>query len=114
MILCGYSQERTYYHTFKTTDSHIILTQWRVDFNEKGDKYIIETSDNQNRVIEIRLIENNKLYDSDCYDVSIIKFEYKQDTIIQYNMVNDSVYSAGIECGEPAKIVYILEKEIFN
>ena len=109
MILSGYSQEKTYYHTFKTTDSHIILTQWRVDFNEKGDEYIIETSDNQNRVKEIRLIKNNQLYDSDCYDVSIIKFEYKQDTIIQYNLVNDSVYSAGIECGEPAKILYILE-----
>lgn len=109
MILCGYSQERTYYHTFETTDSNIILTEWRVDFNDKGDRYIIETSDSQNRVKEIRLIENNKLYNSDCYDVSIIKFEYKQDTIIQNNMVSDSVYSAGIECGEPAKIIYILE-----
>jgi len=109
MIFCAYSQERTYYHTFKTTDSYIILTQWRVDFNKKGDKYIIEKSDSQNRVIEIRLIDDNNLYKSDCYNVSIIKFEYKQDTIIQYNKVNDSVYSAGIECGDPAKIVYILE-----
>ena len=109
MILCGYSQEKTYYHIIMTTDSHIILNQWRVDFNDKGDNYIIETLDTQNRVKEIRLIENGKLYNSDCYNVSIIKFEYKQDTIIQFNMINDSVYSAGIECGEPSKIVYILE-----
>ena len=109
IIICGYSQEIRYYHKFRTTDSNIILTQWRVDFKEKGNTYIIETSDNQNRVKEIRLIENNELYNSDCYDVSIIKFEYKQDTIIQYNMVNDSIFSAGIECGEPSKIVYILK-----
>ncbi|MCF8379082.1 MAG: hypothetical protein K9H49_05855 [Bacteroidales bacterium] len=109
LIQTGYSQEKRYYHTFKTSDSDIRLTKWRVPFEEKGDTYIIETVDNQNRVKEIRLIQNGKLYESDCYDISIIKFEYKQDTIIQYNMVNDSTYSAGIECGEPAKIVYILE-----
>jgi hypothetical protein len=49
------------------------------------------------------------LYDSDCYDHAITKFEYRKDTIIQHNMLNDSTYSPGIECGEPAKIMYILE-----
>ena len=109
IISFGCSRENKYYHTFRATDSSVVLTKWRVDFKDRGNTYIIETSDNNNRVKEIRLMDNDTLYNSDCYDVSIIKFEYKKDTIIQYNMVNDSVYSAGIECGEPSKIVYILE-----
>ena len=109
MIFYGCSQETKYYHTFRTTDSSIVLKEWRVDFKDKGSTYIIETTDNKNRVKEIRLIDNDALYNSDCYDVSIVKFEYKKDTIIHYNMENDSIYSAGIECGEPSKIIYILE-----
>ncbi len=104
----GFSQEIKYYHTFETTDSEIRLTEWRVDFENKGEKYIIETVDNQNRVKELRLIDNGNLYDSDCYNVSIIRFEYKKDTIIQYNMESDTFYSVEIECGDPSKIVYIL------
>jgi len=105
----GFAQNPTYYHNFRPTDSHIILTSWRVDFNDIGDYYIIESIDVLNRVTELRLMHNDKLYESDCYDVSIIRFEYKQDTIIQYNMINDSLFSAGIECGDPAKLIYVLQ-----
>ena len=104
----GKSQDRIFYHTFKTTDSEIVLTQWRVDYESRGNKYIIETIDSSNRVTDIRLIENDKPYSSDCYNVSIIKFEYLGDTIIQYNMDTDSLYSVGIECGDPSRIEYII------
>jgi hypothetical protein len=107
--ISGQSQVIRYYHKFRTSDSNILLTDWRVDKNDKGEKYIIETVDKEDRVIELRLIDNNKLYKSDCYDVSIIKFEYKGDSIIQFNMINDSVYSTGIECGDVSKIVYIID-----
>ena len=111
----GFSQISQYYHNFRTSDSHIILTSWRVDFKDIGDYYLIESIDNLNRVTELRLMHNDNLYESDCYNVSIIRFEYKQDTIIQYNMVNDSTFSAGIECGDPAKLIYILQdNEIIN
>lgn len=107
--LSGFGQNAKYYHKFQTSDSHIRLTDWRVDFEDRGVFYIEETIDNQDRAIELRLFENDKLYNSDCYDVSIIKFEYKKDSIIQYNMLDDSVYSTGIECGDVSKVVYILE-----
>ncbi len=86
MIFYGCSQETKYYHTFRTTDSSIVLDEWRVDFKDKGSTYIIETTDNKNRVKEIRLIDNDALYNSDCYDVSIVKFEYKKryNYTIQY------------------------------
>jgi hypothetical protein len=105
----GFSQQKTYYHTYRTSDSHIILTSWRVDFNQKGNKYIIETVDSNGRVFELRIMLNHELYHSDCYDNAITKFEYLKDTIIQYNLDNDSTYCSGIECGSPAKTLYILK-----
>ncbi len=105
----GFAQNLSYYHNFRPTDSHVILTSWRVDFDDIEDYYIVETIDVLNRVIELRLMHYDDLYESGCYDVSIIRFEYKQDTIIQYNMVNDSMFLAGIECGYPAKLIYILQ-----
>ncbi len=110
-----FAQKPKYYHNFKPSDSHIILTSWRVGFNNIGDYYIIESNDSLNRVMELRFMHIDNLYESDCYNVSIIRFEYTQDTIIQYNMLNDSTYSAGIECGNPAKLIYILHNnEVIN
>ncbi len=103
------SQNTEYYHTYRTTDSYINLTEWRVDCENKGEHYIIETVDEQNRVVELRVMENDTLKESSFYDDSIIKFEYKQDTIIQHNMINDSTYSDGVEFGNVAKIVFVLK-----
>lgn len=108
--LTGFGQNK-YYHKFQKTDSHIRLTDWRVSFENRGNTYILETTDIQDRVLELRLFENDTLYDSDCYNVSIIKFEYKKDTITQYNMLSDSVYDTGIECGDVSKVVYILKNK---
>jgi len=114
MLNFGFAQKSKYYHNFRPSDSYISLTSWRVNVENIGDYYIIESIDNLNRVTELRLMHKDSLYDSDCYDVSIIKFEYKIDTIIQYNMVNDSTFSAGIECGDPAKTVYILQDNVIT
>ena len=97
--ISGICQTEKYYHKFRGTDSFIKITDWQVGFENKGDSYIIETVDSQNRVIELRFIFYGYLFGSNCYDSSIIKFEYKGDSIIQYNMVNDSTYSSDIECG---------------
>jgi hypothetical protein len=109
--ISGLSQETKYYHKFKTSSSFIRLTEWRVNFENKGEKYIIETVDSLNRVEELRLIVNGDLYRKGCYNVAIIKFEYKNDSIIQYNMLDDLSYSTGIECGDVSKTVYILEND---
>lgn len=109
IVVSSFGQEIKYYHTFEKTDSNIRLTDWRVNLEDKGESYIIETVDSENRVKELRLIHNNELYNSSCYDVGIIKFEYKKDTIIQYNMIDDLTYSTGIECGEVSKVIYILD-----
>lgn len=106
--LPGFGQN-IYYHKFQTTDSHIRLTDWRVNHENRGDTYIVETTDSLDRVIELRLFDNDKLYKSDCYNASITKFEYRKDSIIQYNMLSDSEYSTGIECGDMSKVVYVLE-----
>ena len=105
----SFGQGIKYYHKFRISDSHIILTKWRVNPEEKGNKYIIETVDDFGRVLELRFIYNNSLLQSDCYNDAVIKFEYYKDKIIQFNYSNDSTLSAGIECGSPAKIIYYLQ-----
>ncbi len=107
-----YGQQIKYYHKFRTSDSHIILLNWCIEPNEKGEKYIIETVDDSSRVIELRFINNGSLIECDCYNNPIIKFKYEPNKIIQFNYCNDSTLSAGIECGAPAKIEYKLKDNL--
>jgi len=109
MVSTSFGQELKYYHKFRTSDSHLVLTKWRVDPKEKGDNYIIETVDKHGRVTELRFIHNGVLLKGDCYNDAVIKFKYYKDKIIQFNYSNDSTLSAGIECGSPAKIIYYLQ-----
>ncbi len=113
IIVAGLSaQEVQYFHTYKGSDSHNSLTNWRVSEKDRGDKYIIETVDSLGRVVELRYIDHGKLADYSCYDTPLVKFVYAVDQIIQLNYKNDSTLSSGIECGSAAKIIYMLEKDL--
>lgn len=102
------AQGERYYHNIRTSTSHVVLTEWRVGEENVGEYYILEKIDSLNRVIELRLMRGDSLYQSDCYDHAIYRFEYFKDKIVQHNLDNESTYSAGIECGAPAKMIYFL------
>jgi hypothetical protein len=110
LVLSSYGQEIKYYHTYRTSDSELVLTKWRVDPNEKGKKYIVETTDKHGCVLELRFFDGDDLYEADCYNHPITKFIYEENKIIQLNFINDSTSTAGIECDAPAKIIYYLDK----
>lgn len=103
-------QEKILNHKFGQTASDFRIVKWDLQQNEISNYNLIEKVDSQNRVIELKFLEDGKNdFDHLCYLPTWIKYEYPNDsTIIQTNLNSDGVPEANIECELPSKVIYHL------
>ncbi|NIR51855.1 hypothetical protein GWO43_25095 [candidate division KSB1 bacterium] len=75
------------------------------------DIYIKETIDSEGRVIELKFMNGNQIVEFTCFEPSIIKYEYEQNKIIEYQYYADFSKINGVKCGVPYKTIYNIQND---
>ena len=110
--VCGAGSKK-YFHLYEPTDSSPIITKWNVDEHEKGQYYILEKVDKKGRVTEIEYLDSGKIYaGGEAGTVPRIKYEYRDNKIIESLYQSDGALFNGIEAGGPNRTVYYLNKDL--
>ena len=101
--------QQTYYHSLRETRTQPFIYSWNVDKEDLLELHSIEKTDAQNRVIEIRIQQGDRLYPMTCKVSPITKYEYNKNMIIVHRYEMDGVYVTNVRCGKGQKTIFYLE-----
>jgi hypothetical protein len=107
-----YSKYKIKYHLWEPTASSPGITKWNIDQNEIKEFFLQETIDGNNRVIEIKFMQDrDNIYKDFTFSESpVIRFYYDENTITVVDYDHTYMPAELFEAGLPTQITYTINE----